>query len=148
MNKNANDFLGGGAQPEINVTASKITSNITMAMKLQSEENQEVAGFLSTIGLQKYIEKFIDNGVEDLETILELQDQHISQMGIPLGHKLKIIKRIKEVRQERGLSVPASSQSTRTKVSDIQYNEGSSIRPVTNNVYEELPDPTAESQST
>lgn len=78
MSKNANDFLGGGAQPEITVTASKITSNITMAMKLQSEENTEVAGFLSSIGLQKYIDKFIDNGVEDMETILELQDQHIS----------------------------------------------------------------------
>jgi uncharacterized membrane protein (UPF0127 family) len=40
----------------------------------------------------------IDNGIEDLETMLELKDGHIEQMGIPLGHKLKIIKRIKDMR--------------------------------------------------
>jgi len=28
--------------------------------------------FLSSIKLEKYIEKMVDNGVEDLETILEL----------------------------------------------------------------------------
>ena len=62
--------------------------------------------FLGSISLEKYVMKFVDNGVEDLETILELQDQHIEQMGIPLGHKLKIIKRIKEVRSQQGMSVP------------------------------------------
>ena len=55
-------------------------------------------GFLTDIKLEKYYEKFIDNGVEDLETILELKDEHIEQMGIPLGHKLKIIKKIKDLR--------------------------------------------------
>ena len=68
-------------------------------MKQQNEEFKEVNSFLRTISLEKYVSKFVDNGVEDLETILELQDQHIEQMGIPLGHKLKIMKRIKEVRQ-------------------------------------------------
>jgi hypothetical protein len=40
----------------------------------------------------------IDNGIEDLETVLELQDDHVESMGIPLGHKLKIIKKIKDLR--------------------------------------------------
>lgn len=67
-------------------------------MKQQNEEFKEVMSFLGSISLEKYVTKFVDNGVEDLETILELQDAHIEQMGIPLGHKLKIIKRIKEMR--------------------------------------------------
>lgn len=54
--------------------------------------------FLSAIKLDKYFDKLIDNGVEDLETILELEDSHVEQMGIPLGHKLKIMKRIKDTR--------------------------------------------------
>jgi len=29
---------------------------------------------------------------------------------VPLGHKLKILKRIKELRKEKGLSVPESRQ--------------------------------------
>jgi hypothetical protein len=63
-------------------------------------------------------------------------------MGIPLGHKLKIVKRIKELRQAEGLSVPASAQSTRSKVEEIKYDEGKSTRPVTQVMYEELPGPT------
>ena len=56
--------------------------------------------FLGAIKLDKYFDKLIDNGVEDLETILELEDSHIEQMGIPLGHKLKIMKRVKDIRSE------------------------------------------------
>ena len=64
--------------------------------------------FLEGISLGKYKEVFLDNGVEDLETILELDEKHIEQMGVPLGHKLKMVKRIKEIRKERGLEVPQS----------------------------------------
>lgn len=43
----------------------------------QAETNAEVKEFLSAIKLEKYEQKLIDNGVEDLETILELRDEHI-----------------------------------------------------------------------
>ena len=49
-----------------------------------------------------------ENGIEDLETILELNDSHLDALGIPLGYKLKILKRIKIVRKEKGLSQPES----------------------------------------
>ena len=79
--------------------------------------------------------------MEDEETALELQDQHIEQMGIPLGHKLKIIKKIKDLRAEKGMSVPQSREGTRPKAKEIQYKDGISSKPVTNHQYEELPDP-------
>jgi len=56
----------------------------------------------------KYKDLFIDNGIEDLETILEMDDKHLEQMSVPLGHKLKILKRIKEVRVAKGMYVPPS----------------------------------------
>ena len=90
-----------------------------------------MADFLGSIKLDKYFDKLVDNGIEDLETILELQDAHIEQIGIPLGHKLKIIKRIKDIRAEKGMSVPQSRQGTRRE--DITYKDGMSSRPVTNN---------------
>jgi hypothetical protein len=31
-------------------------------------------------------------------------------MSVPLGHKLKIMKKIKELRQEKGMYVPPSRQ--------------------------------------
>jgi hypothetical protein len=69
---------------------------------------KEVKEFLGSIKLDKYQEKFVENGVEDLETILELNEEHIELMAIPLGHKLKIMKRIKDMRAEKGMSVPQS----------------------------------------
>ena len=56
----------------------------------------------------RYREVFLDNGVEDLETILEMDEKHLEQMSVPLGHKLKIMKRIKEIRNEKGMYVPQS----------------------------------------
>ena len=56
----------------------------------------------------KYKERFIENGIEDLETILELNDEHLDAITVPLGHKLKILKRIKMIRHEKGMSVPES----------------------------------------
>lgn len=105
-----------------------------------------MADFLGSIKLDKYFDKMVDNGIEDLETILELQDQHIEQIGIPLGHKLKIIKKIKDIRAEKGMSVPQSRQGTRR--TDITYQDGMSSKPVTNNPYTELPGPTSMSSET
>lgn len=58
--------------------------------------------------MPKYVESFVENGIEDLEIILELDEKHLEQMSIPLGHKLKIMKRIKDLRRDRGMSVPES----------------------------------------
>ncbi len=68
--------------------------------KNKIQEFKEVEGFLDSLKMIKYFEKFIENGIEDLETILELEDSHFQIMGIPLGHKLKILKRIKEIKKE------------------------------------------------
>jgi hypothetical protein len=74
----------------------------------------EVDSFLDSCGgpsiVSKYKEVFIDNGIEDLETILEMDDKHLEQLSVPMGHKLKFMKRIKEIRTERGMYVPPSRQ--------------------------------------
>lgn len=64
--------------------------------------------FLKSIQLDKYFKKFVENGIEDLETILELSDMHLDAMEIPMGYKLKIIKKIKTLREESGMSVSCS----------------------------------------
>ena len=44
---------------------------------MQTDQFQEVEEFLDTIGLEKYKETFLDNGIEELEVILELDDKHL-----------------------------------------------------------------------
>lgn len=79
-----------------------------------SGEYPEVHTFLSSIQLEgKYMDKFVENGIEDMETILELGDTHLDALAIPLGYKLKILKRIKSIRQEQGMQLPESRQGTR-----------------------------------
>ena len=58
----------------------------------------EVEEFLASITMQKYLPMFIENGFEELETILELRDEDFNVMKIPLGHKLRMLKRIKELK--------------------------------------------------
>ena len=38
------------------------------------DEAPEVVEFLDSIGLSKYTQMFLDNGIEDVETVLELND--------------------------------------------------------------------------
>jgi hypothetical protein len=66
---------------------------------------------LGTLKLEKYTDQFVDNGVEDMETILELNEKHLEQMGVPLGHKLKIMKKIKDYRKENNLDQQVSVES-------------------------------------
>jgi hypothetical protein len=63
-----------------------------------------VEEFLGNLNMQKYRERFLDNGIEDLETILELEDEHFKIMNIPLGHKLKMLKRIKQIKVPGAIS--------------------------------------------
>jgi hypothetical protein len=56
---------------------NKITNNLMHAVSYQNEEYDEVRVFLEEIKLEKYFEKMIENGIEDLETILELKDDHV-----------------------------------------------------------------------
>lgn len=101
---------------------------------------------MSEIKLDKYKQTFIDNGVEELEVILELNDSHLDAMNIPLGHKLKIIKKIKEVRSTKGMTMPEARESRQgsrpmSSVSTVPSNIDASVRPVSKHDYSELPDP-------
>lgn len=70
--------------------------------------------------LEKYSDQFIDNGVEDLETVLELNEKHLEQMGVPLGHKLKIMKKIKDYRKENNLDQPVQVESKPYQKQDLE----------------------------
>ena len=59
----------------------------------------EVSEFLSSTGLAVYSPLFLREGIEDLETLHELTDSHLSSLGLPIGHRLKLLKRLKDLRQ-------------------------------------------------
>ena len=119
--KDARNPFVSGITPNQRSEQEKASINLQKELVRQNNEQEaksstqastndfpEVEEFLASINLQKYKDRLIENGIEDQETILELNDQHLDAIGIPLGYKLKIIKRIKTIRQEKGMSVPES----------------------------------------
>lgn len=44
---------------------------------MQSQQYQDVDEFLHGIGLEKYKETFLDNGIEELDVILDLNEKHL-----------------------------------------------------------------------
>ena len=65
---------------------------------IKLEHKNEALEFLTNNGLEKYHSVFIDNGIEEMEILLELNEEHLVNMNIPLGHRLKILKKIKEIK--------------------------------------------------
>ena len=83
--------------------------------------------------MQKYKDIFLSNGFEDLESVLELRDEDFNVMNIPLGHKLKMLKKIKELRPPEPKPQPAQNAAP---LHGIQRSAESA-----KNVYQELPSP-------
>lgn len=106
------------------------------------EKNNEIFNFLANCGLDKYHKVFLDNGIDDLEILMELTEAHLSNLNIPLGHRLKILKNIKERKgkENEAQVVPQKIEKTETEtgheelvsaemykeVIDIYKNSGSS----------------------
>lgn len=117
--------------------ANPIEANFQKALVEQNDDFKEVFLFLNEIKMEKYKDVFVENGIEDKETILELNESHLEEMNLPLGHKLKIMKRIKECKKQAQPMVPhfakpaaaqAAAASTETVTTssnllDGQYDE-------------------------
>ena len=47
--------------------------------------------------MARYYDVFIQNGVDDMEIVYELSESHLKDMSVPIGHRLKIMKKVREV---------------------------------------------------
>lgn len=115
-------------------------AQVAASVVQQDDGSKDVEIFLASVNLAKYVNTFLENGVDDLEIILELDDKHLEQMSIPLGHKLKIMKRIKDIRRDRGMSVLESRQG-KEEPETTKYVNRRLTQPNKKDL-EELPDPT------
>lgn len=59
-----------------------------------------------------------------MDTILELNDDYLASLGIPLGHKLKIMKRIRELRNDNDST--QESRPATVPITQSNYIEGES----------------------
>jgi class 3 adenylate cyclase len=64
----------------------------------------DVSNWLQSQGFGQYTELFADNAI-DRKALVELRDRHLKELGLPLGHRLKLLKAIRELREPEGTPV-------------------------------------------
>jgi hypothetical protein len=72
-----------------------------------SQAPSEVEVFLTSLNLQKYIDVFAANDIDEMSTLNEMQKVDFQRLGISLGHELKIMKNIESREDSDALSAQA-----------------------------------------
>jgi class 3 adenylate cyclase len=71
---------------------------------------QQIADWLEKLGMSEYAERFAENRI-DLSVLPDLTDQHLKDLGIALGDRLKMLRAIRELSG----AAPASPQPVFTE---------------------------------
>src|SRR5262245_27121070 len=67
----------------------------------------QIAEWLQELGLGQYAQRFAENEI-DFSVLRDLTEQDLKELGVPLGHRRKLLAAIAKL----GASAPASSQPT------------------------------------
>jgi hypothetical protein len=58
----------------------------------------DIDGWLRGIGLQQYAQTFRDNAI-DADVLCDLTDEHLRELGLPLGARLKLLRAVAALRR-------------------------------------------------
>jgi class 3 adenylate cyclase/predicted ATPase len=59
----------------------------------------QLEAFLSALGLEQHVRTFSDNDI-DFDALLELDDAQLKELGLSMGHRVKLLKALAEVKRE------------------------------------------------
>jgi class 3 adenylate cyclase/predicted ATPase len=71
---------------------------------------QHIAGWLNTLGLGQYAQRFAENYI-DASVLPDLTDQDLEKIGIPLGHRKKLLRAIRELADASAAVPPPATAS-------------------------------------
>ena len=84
--------LGSRKPLEITAATDELIFSETTADKPKGL-NLEIDGWLRGIGLEQYAQTFRDNAI-DADVLRDLTDDHLRELGLPLGARLKLFRAI------------------------------------------------------
>ena len=71
----------------------------------EKNESEMTIWFRDTLGLPQYLELFEQQGFDRLDTLLEITESHLKELGIDkMGHRMRILKAIRE-RNAEGVQI-------------------------------------------
>jgi hypothetical protein len=71
---------------------------------------QQIADWLNTLGLGQYAQRFAKNYI-DAGVLRDLTDQDLEKIGIPLGHRKKLLRAIRELADSSPGAPPPATAS-------------------------------------
>jgi SAM domain (Sterile alpha motif) len=77
---------------------------------------QEIGDWLEKLGMSEYGECFAENNI-DLSVLPHLTDQDLKDIGVPLGHRRKMLAAIAQLDDMSSASAPAPTSTPPTVVS-------------------------------
>src|SRR6201993_1956823 len=69
---------------------------------------QQIAHWLNTIGLGQYAQRFAEHYI-DAGVLRDLTDQDLEKIGLPLGHRKKLLRAIREVVDASAVTPPPAT---------------------------------------
>ncbi|KAG5981971.1 hypothetical protein E4U55_002457 [Claviceps digitariae] len=83
--------------------------------------NRELEGIFADLGLSQYLDAFRDQGFDAWEIILDIQESDLDALGVKLGHRRKLQRRIANA---RGIAPSISLVSSNKPSSDELKQDG------------------------
>ncbi len=59
------------------------------------ESKIEISDVLAGMKLEKYEPRLVESGVRTLDDLSQVSEEKLTELKVPLGHKLKLMKKIK-----------------------------------------------------
>ena len=69
--------------------------------ELRGKQVATISEWLASLGMSEYAERFADNRIDDVSVLRELTDQDLKDIGVPLGHRRKMLRAIGETGRYR-----------------------------------------------
>lgn len=71
----------------------------------------KIQEWLASLGLSEYADRFVENDI-DISVLCDLTDQHLKDLGVSLGHRLKMLRAIREL-DEASPATPSPAADSR-----------------------------------
>jgi len=98
---------------------------VTRPRAKPSIQRNPVAIFLNDVGLGQYAELLISSGFDDMETLHDIEDEHMRDLGLPPGHIVKLKKRLRSKNCE---SQAVSKVPTSMRQPDCTTNQMTTVQ--------------------
>jgi class 3 adenylate cyclase/predicted ATPase len=80
------------------------------AAELREKQVAAITEWLASLGMSEYAQRFADNRIDDVSILGDLTDQDLKDIGVPLGHRRKMLRAIADGASTTPIQSPAAPE--------------------------------------